>query len=151
VKQNPDLFGEKVKRLGEMYNYAFLVVETTGGYGDVVLRILGDCLNVYRRKDGQKGWNTSTGTRPLMISTLAALLRANEVIIHDDVTLQEIADFQTIGDKMDVPKGSHDDSLFALMLALVVRQNFPLPGLERPKPTRYAPGRQREKVKTWFS
>lgn len=120
-----DLFGEKVKYLGKLYNNGSIVVETTGGYGDVVMHLLADYPTVYT--DGvRKGWSTNAKTRPLMISTLATALRAGDIIIHDETTLQEISDFQDLGNnRLGVPFGSHDDSLFALMLALVVRQYHP--------------------------
>lgn len=120
-----DLFGEKVKYLGKLYNKANIVVEVTGGYADIIIKMLEDYPNVFSER-GKKGWNTNVRTRPLMISTLATALRTGGVIIHDSITIQEISDFQDLGDnKLGVPFGSHDDSMFALMLALVVRQYHP--------------------------
>lgn len=122
-----DLFADKVKYLGKRYGNAQIVVETTGGYGEVILKVLEDYSNLYQELgDKRPGWSTNTRTRPLMISTIATALRSDGIIIHDAVTLQEIQDFQDMGDgKLGVPRGSHDDSLFASMLALVVRQLHP--------------------------
>ena len=71
-----------------------------------------------------------------MISNLDTYLRSGNIVVHDDTTLQEIRDFQDINGKLDVPRGSHDDCLFALMLALVVQQYYPV-AYERAKVVRY--------------
>ena len=133
-----DLFSEKVKYLGKKYNNAQVVPETTGGYAEVLLKILEDYPNVYMELDSKRrGWLTNSKTRPLMISTFATALRSNNIIIHDAVTLQEAQDFQDAGDgTLGVPRGSHDDSLFASMLALVVRQLHPQ-HITRVRPFRY--------------
>lgn len=133
-----DLFGEKVKYLGKRYNNAMIVVETTGGYGETMLRMLTDYPNLYQDVGNTKpGWSTNTKTRPFMISTYATALRSDGIMIHDEVTLQESQDFQDLGEgRLSVPRGSHDDSLFAAMLALTARQIQPQ-HITRPRPVRY--------------
>ena len=143
VRINADLFAERLYRLIKEYFTPVIAIENNTGYGDAVFSYLKrqNCPNIFKEENTERpGWCTDTKSRPLMISAMSAAIRSGDITIHDNVTLQEATDFQDIGGKLTVPSGSHDDSLFALMIALAVRQYFPHKAgiiLQRAKPIRY--------------
>lgn len=131
-----DLFSERLYRLIKEYHYPVTAIENNTGYADAIFKNLKleNCPNIFKEENSERpGWCTDTKSRPSMIAAMATAIRSGDIIIHDDITLQEASDFQDIDGKLTVPSGSHDDSLFALMIAVAVRQYFPYKAGVRPE------------------
>jgi hypothetical protein len=120
-----DLLGDEAAKLGYLYNEALLCPEMTGGYGRAVagtLRRIG-YRNIERRyrtdNAGQRhldgyGWDTTTVTRPLMLSNLREVLRDHPSLLRDAGLKAEMESF-VIGPtgKPEADVGCHDDVVMA--------------------------------------
>ena len=143
----PDMFTQQILQLGKKYNNALVAVERAN-HGHTVLQILLDnnYPNIYYHKDydtsplklpSQPGWLTSGKTRASMIDMMATALRSGDLTTYDKVLLEEAASFQIVGQRYEAPPGEHDDSLFAIMIALSVREQQPLSNAPRPRVESY--------------
>ncbi len=144
----PGAFAEEVARLSARYNDATVAVERAS-HGLTVLHILEQkgTVNMYRqsivdalgRAQRQVGWVTSQKSRPMMIDTLGSQLRSGDFSTSSENLVQEISNFQYINGKPQAPQGSFDDELFAMMIAVMVRETQPI-SVRRYKPEFYAVG-----------
>jgi hypothetical protein len=133
----PDLFAEELYRLGKRYNEAMIAVERAD-HGHTVLRVLleHNYPNIYRYKDydaglgrtvPRPGWLTSGKTRPMMIDTLSSAFKSEDLITYSENLLKEASAFRYItASRAEAPSGEHDDELFAMMIALMVRNELPM-------------------------
>jgi hypothetical protein len=74
------------------------------------------------------GWDTTGVSRPLLIGYLDEAIRQGSITIRDAVTQNELLTF-VIGPngKAEAYRGSHDDTVIALALAVVVILRMPRP------------------------
>ena len=163
ARMMPGETGRYMARLAKWYNQAQVCGERNPGGGGVSM--LEAMLNadypaglIYHRpttpdRDPQVrgdriGWDTSGVSRPILISMLDDAIRALAISIHDPITLQECLTFVIKPNgKAEAQSGTHDDTVIALALALVVITRMSRP---RMPDTREAPvvgkyGRERER------
>ena len=67
------------------------------------------------------GWETNTRTRPLMIDTLSALIREEQIIFNSVSFIRESLGFvkNSLG-KPEAAPGSHDDRVMAMAVAVMM-------------------------------
>jgi hypothetical protein len=137
-----DLFPFLIDWVGRAYNNAYLVVECNS-FGLHVALTLRDQLqykkmffskNVqdihvrpfdYKINEGTEipGFQTTMKTRPLIVASMIQHMRENNLILHSPRLTAEFSTFVMINNKPQHEPGFHDDLIFALGLALYVRDN----------------------------
>ncbi len=123
-----DLYAEQMYCLGKYYNDALIGIETN--YSRQPTRILSGALsypNLYLRQrvDGitdkaEKvfGFETTTKTKPIIISELVRLMREDPSVECDLETLKEMTAFvRKDNGKQEAMDGQHDDLVMALAIA----------------------------------
>ena len=136
----PDLFSQEIMRLGRRYNDAEIGVERAS-HGWTVIRILMEYPypNLYYYLDVDSltgveqrdvGWKTTVKSKPVMIDTLKASIRASDIAIWSENLLAEASAYIWNGTKAEPAGGEHDDELDALMIALQIREQSPIFSLE---------------------
>ena len=139
----PDVFAALVSQVATDYNMAFVAVECNN-HGLVttlaiknVLKYPSDKIHhsksikkIYVRHGGVDyvdqdseipGFQTTTKTRPLLMSCLAKYMREAQVKINSKRLLAEFRTFINKGDKPEHADGYHDDLIFAFAIALFMR------------------------------
>jgi hypothetical protein len=147
----PDLFAEKVFRLGLRFNQALIAVERAG-HGHSVLRTLleKDYPNLYYHVDyddilqatrNEPGWKTSLKTKPTMVTDLVAAIRAQDLISWSENFVTEAAGLtwegMAGGGKVKPTFGGHDDEWDAVSIALQIREQTPIIDEGRARVTSY--------------
>ena len=137
-----DLFPYLIDWVGRVYNNAYLVVECNS-FGLHVALTLRDQLqykkmffskNVqdihvrpfdYKINEGTEipGFQTTMKTRPLVVAAIIQHMRENNLTLHSPRLTAEFSTFVMINNKPQHEPGFHDDLIFALGLALYVRDN----------------------------
>jgi hypothetical protein len=126
-------FGEYLYNLGEWYNWAFLIPEVQKGFGrstlDTLLALEYPINKIYNRRNEaipskpryeDLGWETTTVTRPQMLSAVDRALYDGSLVIYDATTIQELRTFVIKRDgKAEGQTGCHDDTVIALALAII--------------------------------
>ena len=135
-----DLFPYIIEWAGRTYNNAYLVVECNS-FGLAVALTLRDALqykrmfyskNVqdihvrpydYKVSEGTEipGFQTTLKTRPLIVKSIIEHMRENSLILNSPRLTAEFSTFVMVGNKPQHEPGFHDDLIFALGLALYVR------------------------------
>lgn len=135
-----DLLPYLVDWVGRAYNNAFVVVEANN-FGLGVGYDLRDKFhykrlffsknvqemhvrpNDYRIPEGIEipGFQTTRKSRPLLIKAIIEHMREGNLIIHSQRLLSEMKTFIMKGDRPEAEQGFNDDLIFALGLALYVR------------------------------
>lgn len=148
-KVMPDEFANIIHQAGLAYNIAYVAVECNS-FGLVTsLRLKNELnypsdkifhsktavqlfnkswkLNV-KKDDDIPGWQTTSKTRPIIISTLQRYMREGEIIINSERLLNEFQTFiyttsskNSNEVKAQHAPGYHDDLIFAIGIALVMR------------------------------
>jgi hypothetical protein len=148
AKLTPDEAAEWAYRLGRIYNDALVVCEITGGWGfavDQKLRTLRypkpytrRVLDRLTKKFTDKlGFDTTTKTRPLILSALEEAIREREFGLYSMRSVAELGTFVwSEKEKPEAQAGCNDDLVLALALGVYVC-------LEQPKQLR----RPIEKIK----
>lgn len=126
----PDLLGEEAARLGNYYNYAFLIPEANN-HGVAVLDSLkrAKYRNLFRRrtlpeakKEGNTdkyGWWTSMQSKKLLIDTFAKFIRQDACRIKSAKALNECVTYvRDEQDRTNAQQGCHDDLVIANALAV---------------------------------
>lgn len=141
-KVGPDLFPFIINYVGRMYNTAFVVIEANS-FG------LGVCFDIrdkfkyprnklyfsknikdihvrhysYKVNEGTEipGFQTSRKNRVLLVKAIIEHMRENSLILHSKKLMLEFQTFIMNGDKPEHEKGSHDDLIMALGIALYIR------------------------------
>lgn len=113
----------EVKELAQDYNGALVVVERNN-HGHAVLA----CLEMVCRytnlydQDGQRGWYTSSLTRPRAIGLLSAALVDSPGIFASERLLRECRTFVRHRNGREAAQsGEHDDLVMAMAIGLAVR------------------------------
>jgi hypothetical protein len=120
----PQEFAARVAQLGREYNQALVAVERNN-HGHAVLAHLQlgeNYANLYEQ-GGQRGWLTSSVSRPRMLSTLEAALTAAPGLFLGKRLLEECRTFVRREDgSAAAASGAHDDCVMAMAIALAVRE-----------------------------
>ena len=149
AKIPPDFFAEQVLKLGYRYNQAEIGVEKAQ-HGHTALRILleNNYPNLYYYRDydiflggevKEPGWKTTIKTKPIMVDSLAATLRAGDIMLWSENFCLEASSYIWEGNSATHSSGAHDDELDAVMIALQLREQTPIIESGREKPYTYAP------------
>lgn len=138
----PDLFASIIKQAAIAYNMAYVVIECNSfGYATSLAlknQLQYDSNRIYHSKSLKKlvnhhfgisvdengeipGFQTTQTTRPLVISSLGAYMREGRIILHSHKLLNEFDTFIYNGIKPEHAVGYHDDLIFALAIALFIR------------------------------
>lgn len=146
LEYNGKLFGDAIGELantyGRLYNNAFCVVESIGGYGDATLLTLMrlEYPNLYyddvdlksytmqgrssslKPKDGKlPGFHTSS-VRLQMLSNFANLVRTNQFKIRSERVISELQTWIWKNGRPDHMDGCHDDTITCLAMGMFVVQ-----------------------------
>jgi len=141
-KIGPDLFPFIINNVAKMYNMAYVVIEANS-FG------LGVCFDIrdkfkyprnrlyfsknvkdihvrhynYKVNEGTEipGFQTSRKNRVLLVKAIIEHMRENSLILHSKKLMAEFETFVMNGDKPEHEKGSHDDLIMALGIALYIR------------------------------
>ncbi len=152
-KVDPDQLAVLAFLTACVYNGALLAVEVTGGWGLATMRRVVKLIGrwegpaeakprIYTRKAIGRlserftdllGWDTQTGSRAVMLSTLEEVVREGELEIHGVRTLAEMSAFafpETHGGLTDYRKpqarsGEHDDLVMALGIGVYIAVKQP--------------------------
>lgn len=133
-KMDEDLFAEQLFCLGKYYSDAYIGVEINHSRHPVrVLRKLG-YTNLYLSKkpttygevpEKDYGFITSSITRPIIISNLVSVMRADIKLETDRQTLLEMTTFVKRDDgKSAAADGAHDDLVMASAIAHYIGQDY---------------------------
>jgi intein/homing endonuclease len=141
-KVGPDLFPFVINAVARMYNTAYVVIEANS-FG------LGVCFDIrdkfkyprnrlyfsknikdihvrhysYKVNEGTEipGFQTSRKNRVLLVKAIIEHMRENSITLHSKRLMMEFDTFIMNGDKPEHEKGSHDDLIMALGIALYIR------------------------------
>jgi hypothetical protein len=138
-----DVVGEIANNYGRLYNDAFCVVESIGGYGDATLRTLQNLNypNLYyddenlnrgymvKNQGNTKNSNDermpgfhSNSVRFQMLSNFANMVRTNQFKIRSQRVCAELDTWVWKNGRQDHLDGFHDDTLTCLAMGLFVLQ-----------------------------
>ncbi|MBP5457666.1 MAG: terminase family protein [Paludibacteraceae bacterium] len=136
-----DVIGELANNYGRLYNNAFCVVESIGGYGDASLLKLMDLKypNLYYDDDDLKTYmkqnrvpgNTKPEKMPgfhngnnrfQMLSNFASMVRSDQFKIRSRRVIAELETWVWKNGKQDHMDGFHDDTITCLAMGLFVVQ-----------------------------
>ena len=123
-----DVYAEQLYCLGKHYNDAIIGIETNYsiqptkyladklGYENLYVREQLD--NISRKIVKRFGFETTSKTRPVILSDLIALIRDDVTIEQDPVTLREMLTFvKNEKGRAEAEQGFHDDLVMALAIA----------------------------------
>ena len=138
----PDVFSELLYKVGIEYNNAFMAVECNS-FGLATTLILKNTLKypkdrMYISKSAVKlynrthnyvvdkdtdvpGFQTTVKTRPLLLNSIVTNMREMHIKINSLRLLTEFETFVYKGDKAEHEPGFNDDLIFALAIALLIR------------------------------
>lgn len=138
----PDVFADLLFKVGVEYNNAFMAVECNS-FGLATTLILKNTLKypkdrMYISKSAVKlynrnhnyvvdkdtdvpGFQTTVKTRPLLLNSLVKHMREMHLKINSIRLLSEFETFVYKGDKAEHEPGFNDDLIFALSIALLIR------------------------------
>ncbi len=139
-KIGPDVFAHLIYRVAMDYNEAYVAVEANS-FGLATCLELKNKLNykkLYHSKSIQKmvehysrikidegedvpGFQTTTRTRPLLVSCLLKYMRSSEIKLKSPRLIGEFKTFVIVNDKAQHEKGYNDDLIFALGIGLFIR------------------------------
>jgi len=124
----PEVFGEKMAKLGYEYNTAWLAPEANN-HGHSTLNTLLNVLHyprLYYHRDydavGQSvklGWQTNLKTRPIMLSGIKTAVENNFMKINCPIFLSECRNFQDSGEGKY--EGDYDDTIIAWAICWQIR------------------------------
>ena len=129
---DPDLFGDELAMLGNLYNQALIGCEDNN-HGAVVnraLRRMGYPRLFYRReiddrtnhKTEKLGWLTTSVTKPVMVNSFAQACRDGAVVPSKE-TVEEMCTFvMDDAGKMGAQSGLFDDRVIASCIASEIRK-----------------------------
>jgi hypothetical protein len=126
---HPDYFATVLHSLGELFNFAYIIVENNS-HGILTCTRLGKDLaypyfytelqvdKLTERETLKLGFTTTSKTKPLIIDELRAVVRDGGLELNDKTTIREMLTYivtQTGG--MEAESGCFDDTVMALALA----------------------------------
>ena len=125
----PDEFGKQCAILGEWYNWAFVAPEMNGGYGwHVVETMLREKYPEYLfyKTNNEYGWKTTRANKKSLMSNLDMAIRAGDILVKNEDTLNELKAFVTKADgKLEGGKGHKDDRVISLAIANHILRTAP--------------------------
>jgi hypothetical protein len=148
-RMDPDIFGQEVLKAALFYNKAYIGVEVNGP-GLAAMTVLRDYPFMYQRSSQddsviQKplkyyGWETTQSTRDPLIDDYIAAVRSDKtrsftgrlIVRSSDLVEQESTFVILKGGQRRHRTGTHDDILFAAMIAQQVHLSCPMRHGKRP-------------------
>ena len=132
----PDVFAKELYKIGMFYNQATIGVErnSIGVASVIVLRDLfypnlyvsesiGSMVDTSRQ---DYGWHTNVKTKAIMISDMQELIRNKLIMLHDEMTWNEMFSFSyNERGTASALSGSHDDRCMSAMLAYQMYKRNP--------------------------
>src|SRR4030042_3504878 len=126
----PDIFSEKLWRLGKAYNNAVLAVERNNHGHAVILNLANGIVrrgavaypaypNIYVGPDRKMGWLTSNLSRPQMIDLLDKAIRMDEMVIQSKRFIEQAKRFSYLAKMKTGGSKSPDDIVLANAIALI--------------------------------
>lgn len=126
---HPDYFANVLYKLGEFFNFAYIIVENNS-HGILTCTRLGKDMaypNFYTEVQVDKltdketiklGFTTTSKTKPLIIDELRASVREGKIELNDKVTIREMLTYiVTQSGGMEAEAGCFDDCVMSLALA----------------------------------
>ena len=126
---HPDYFATVLYRLGEFFNFAYIIVENNS-HGILTCTRLGKDMaypNFYTEIQVDKltdketvklGFTTTSKTKPLIIDELRAAVREKKITLNDKVTIREMLTYIVNNNGgMEAEAGCFDDCVMSLALA----------------------------------
>jgi len=126
---HPDYFAEVLYKLGELYNFAFIIVENNS-HGILTCTRLGKDMayphfytevqvdKLTEKETLKLGFTTTSKTKPLIIDELRASVREGKIELNDKVTIREMLTYiVTQSGGMEAESGCFDDCVMSLALA----------------------------------
>jgi len=126
---HPDYFAEVLYKLGEFFNFAYIIVENNS-HGILTCTRLGKDMaypHFYTEVQVDKltdketiklGFTTTSKTKPLIIDELRASVREGKIELNDKVTIREMLTYiVTQSGAMEAEAGCFDDCVMSLALA----------------------------------
>lgn len=137
-KLPPDMFANLLYTLGVTYNKALMIPECNGvgyavamklvekkypkiHYSESYKNLHKQFTNMYNPATKIPGFQTSTATRPLLISQLEQDVRSGDFIMHSQRLFTEFDTFHYINGKPMAIPGYNDDLIIACGIALFIR------------------------------
>jgi len=136
AKLPPDTFAKLLIGIGEQYNTALIAVEANNiGYATCLKLVDMEYRNVFYSQKGQynkrinmkkykqptvPGFQTTSSSRPLIISQLEEDVRTMKVIIHSSRMTQELRTLIWHNGKAEATAGYNDDLTMALGIGLLI-------------------------------
>ena len=135
-----DVIGELANNYGRLYNNAFCVVESIGGYGDATIGVLMNLEypNMYfddvelknymmqgrtvKPVNGKLPGFHSSSVRFQMLSNFANMVRTNQFKIRSQRVIAELETWIWKNGRQDHMDGFHDDTITCLAMGLFVVQ-----------------------------
>jgi hypothetical protein len=122
-KMNPKEYAELAVMICREYNSAFMILEINN-MGLAVIQEIYYHLNypnIYYRKGGLPGWDTTVKTRPLIIEAIERLFTRDLFKINGIRTINELQTFarDELTGTVEKQKGSTDDLLISLGIAVI--------------------------------
>jgi hypothetical protein len=127
----PDVFSEKIWKIGMAYNKATIAVERNNHGHAVLLNLVNGIIRqglikypaypqVFVGPDKKFGWLTSASSKPQMLEELDRAIRSGELVINSKQFINEARKFNYLGaNKMGASIGEHDDIVMAMAIALI--------------------------------
>lgn len=132
---HPDYFATVLNSLGEMYNWAYIIVENNS-HGILTCTRLGKDMsypNFFTETQVDKltdketlklGFTTTSKTKPLIIDELRAAVREGAIELNDKVTIREMLTYiATKTGGMEAEAGCFDDTVMSLALANYIHED----------------------------
>jgi len=126
---HPDYFAEVLNKLGEFFNFAYIIVENNS-HGILTCTRLGKDMSyphfytevqvdkLTEKETLKLGFTTTSKTKPLIIDELRASVREGKIELNDKVTIREMLTYiVTQSGGMEAEAGCFDDCVMALALA----------------------------------
>jgi len=126
---NPTPYGDVLCALGYWYNSAEIAIECNDvgqATNARVMRVL-EYPNLFRWKHYDKiknfitdfmGWYTNVKTRDLIIAKFREYIDDGMVVIRSEKLIDECFDFSSVDDSRFEGQSTHDDRVFAMMIAI---------------------------------
>jgi hypothetical protein len=126
----PDIFSEKIWKLGRAYNNALMAVERNNHGHAVLLNLTNGIVrrgvvaypaypNVYVGPDRKVGWLTSNLSRPQMIDLLDKAIRTDELVLNSKRFIEQAKRFSYLAKMKTGGSQTPDDIVLAQAIALI--------------------------------
>lgn len=115
-------FSDVVNRIAYYYNNSYIMVENNGEGAPVVQRLWWEYENENLINTGTKnkdlGIRATTKTKPQAVLLMKKLVEDKSIDLHHPKTIEQMADFQDLGNGKFGGKNTHDDLVTALYWGL---------------------------------